>query len=209
MQTRCVHSNFEDQKLKVITESWLTAFLKEACIFENADQYEEFWRDYKERPLISMLANGVARSDKTENISLLCEYPVYENKRFAGRCDLWIKYIKEQWQFFVEAKYITGTFQTGFLSWAEDESEKLMMLVKEQLYKYHKPMDQAENASYSINLIFHTVDFLTDTLFNEYLEKAKNHALGPNMFYCSATSDDPKASVYKKYNILEVFGFLY
>ncbi|MEI9933458.1 MAG: hypothetical protein WDM71_01070 [Ferruginibacter sp.] len=210
LKTNCLKKHISDK-----AENWLNSFIEEAELFEVANEWEEFWRDYKEEPLLTLLATGLARNDSSKEISILREYPVSDSKGYVGASDLFLNYHKEQGNyykkgrhFFIEAKYKQGRWETGFIDWSEDTLLKFINEVEKQMTFYIEAERIKEVESYTVIILFYVTNFKNEGDYLDYLNKVNNYKCKENQFYALLKSNNPKESAYKNFGILEVVGYI-
>ncbi|GAA4316751.1 hypothetical protein [Flaviaesturariibacter amylovorans] len=186
---------------------WLTAFELEASLFEQANNWEEFWRIYKEQPLLTLLATGLSRADSQRALSILREYPVYQGGDFIGSSDLFLNYHVEKRHFYIEAKYERARWETGFVMWSDENFQKFLKETSYQLDSYIEAEHDKNFESYSVVLLFHIVDFKKEEDFEAYRALALKTPLSLESFYAFIPARNPNNSPYNTFGVLEVAGF--
>ncbi|QGW29885.1 hypothetical protein [Phnomibacter ginsenosidimutans] len=203
VSSKILHKHSDDT-LKQRIESWITAFAYECGLFEKSNVWEEFWHTYKEEPLLTMMATGISRFDQDGSISIVREFPVYQNKKHIGRCDLFLNYNDNKEHYYIEAKYVKATWETGFIEWAGKENEKYLAEVRSQLYKYQEAYCNSNSLVFNCIVIFNLVGFKKKEDFDKYLIKANSQSYPNGYSYAYFHIDKPEESKYRKYYLLEL-----
>lgn len=209
MNNNIIKINFTQTYLSDKAEAWLKSFIEEADLFETANNWEEFWRVYKEEPLLTLLATGLARKDLPNEISILREYPVYSSGIYIGACDLFLNYYKENKHFFIEAKYDRSSWETGFIDWSDENRIRFIKTVERQLKSYVEAEKDKTADSFTVVLLFYLLDFNNEDEFQKYRKRVYNNYNPPSdQFYALIPAKNPKESPYKKFGFLEVVGHI-
>ncbi len=161
-------------------------------VVPKANDWDEFWRTYKEEPLLTLLATGLARHDKENEISILREYPVYLHGQYIGSSDLFLNYYKDKTHFFIESKYERARWETGFIEWSEENYQKFVKETEGQLTFYIEAEKQADIKSYSVILLFYMLDFKDQKSYFDYIIRSDNYNPQPGQFYEKIPLENPE-----------------
>ncbi len=208
MNDNIIKVNCKADQISKKLKRWINAFIAEAELFEKANNWTEFWRVYKEEPLLSLLATGIARSDSEGKISVLREYPVYSNGSYVGRSDLFLNYYEEGIHFFIEAKYERARWETGFLEWSDENRASFIKEVNTQLSTYVEAEKSSEAESYSVILLFYVLDFKHEVDFRRYKNIVENCELPNNQLLAFVPAKNPTDSPYQKFGVIEIAGVI-
>lgn len=200
--------NCSQQFLSETTQNWLVAFINEADLFERANSWHEFWRVYKEEPLLTLFATGIARVDTQNEVSILREYPVFSSGQFIGSSDLFLNYFQQRIEFFIEGKYERARWETGYFQWSEDNHGLFIREVEKQVSAYIDAERNSNFRSFSVILLFNVVDFKKEIDYNEYRQLAVDKSIKKDSFYAFIPAENPEESPYKTFGVLEVVGFI-
>jgi hypothetical protein len=181
-----------------IIKQWTYSFTQEISLYADRS-LEEPWQLYSESSMLGFLANGIIRSDKNMETTILQEFRVNNSGAYHGRCDMLIFHNNDA--FIVEGKFAKGSGDDNYVN-------NLIQVALHQVEGYYNSEAgayKAYNSTKLIALVFYVFKFSTQEEFEDYCARAKTKRLGmANEYYAIITPKEMALSSHNDYAGIEV-----